>query len=87
MDAVARRKVHFAPYRRQKEAIDKLVRSGRFRDVTHFMRLAVDHYLDHMGRPPLSVQARQMAEEWRARRGDRRSERLQAPSMSTYDEW
>jgi len=43
--------------------MQRLLREGRYRNVTHFVRTAIDYYLDRLGRPPLAEQARQMAED------------------------
>jgi Arc/MetJ-type ribon-helix-helix transcriptional regulator len=83
---IAKRKVHFAPLTRQQREIDRLVRAGRHQNVTEFMRAAIDHYLDSIGRPPLSQQAREMAEEY-AGRQDRDADRLQARAMETEETW
>jgi Arc/MetJ-type ribon-helix-helix transcriptional regulator len=85
---IAGRRFHFVPLRRQWRAIEKLVRSGRHANVTDFMRHAIDHYLDSIGRPPLSQQPREMAEEHEARRRRTRdADRLQAASMETDEQW
>jgi Arc/MetJ-type ribon-helix-helix transcriptional regulator len=86
MRGIARRKVHFAPLTRQQKEINRLLRARRFRNVTEFMRAAIDHYLDSVGRPPLSQQARQQAEDF-AQSRDRDADELQAPSMSTRERW
>lgn len=83
---IAQRKYHFAPLTRQRREIERLVRTGRYENVTDFMRRAIDHYLDSVGRPPLSQQAREMAEEYGERR-DRAADRMQAPSMETDESW
>jgi Arc/MetJ-type ribon-helix-helix transcriptional regulator len=90
MREIAQRKYHFAPLRRQQAAIERLVRSGRFENVSDFMRRAIDHYLDSIGRPSLTQQAREMAEEYEqggARERDREADDLQAPSMQTEERW
>jgi Arc/MetJ-type ribon-helix-helix transcriptional regulator len=89
VERIAQRKLHFAPLERQKRVIERLLREGRFRNVTHFLRDAVDHYLDRIGRPPLSEQARQMAEDFRARSPDREAEvsRLQDASRTIDENW
>ena len=86
MEAPAPRKYHFAPYRRQRAAVERLLRTGRFRNATEFMRNAIDHYLDSLGLPPLSEQARQMAEEWS---GTQTSDpgALQTSSMESDETW
>lgn len=87
MEQIADRKLHVAPFERQHRAIAKLLREGRFRNVTEFLRAASDHYLDHIGRPSLSEQARPMAEEM-ARHGPADdSEALQKPSMESDESW
>jgi hypothetical protein len=86
VEPIARKKVHFAPYRRQKAAIDRLLRSHRFRDVTAFMRSAIDHYLDHLGRPSLATQARQMADDWEAGLG-LDDGGIQASAMEADERW
>ena len=89
MDRPAARKVHFAPLRRQEAAIRRLLRDGRYRDTTQFMRSAIDHYLDRIGHPPLSEQARQMAEDFRAipARNEHDASLLQDASRSTDEAW
>ena len=90
MKQISHRKVHFAPLARQEKAIARLLQQGRFRNVTDFMRSAIDHYLDNLGRPPLSAQARQMAEEFEdaARAAEHKSAyTLQGTSMATDEEW
>jgi Arc/MetJ-type ribon-helix-helix transcriptional regulator len=93
MEPIADRKYHFAPLRRQRQEIERLLRSGRFRNATHFMRAAIDHYLDRLGRPPLADQARQMAEDWEARssadqeRAMQDAAALQEPSMHSGEPW
>lgn len=87
MDRIAQRKLHFAPFERQMKAIRKLLREGRHRNVTELLRAAIDHYLDAMGRPPLSEQARLMAEDHELIGHQRNAEELQAPSMSFDDDW
>ncbi len=93
MEPIADRKYHFAPLRRQRQEIERLLRSGRFRNATHFMRAAIDHYLDRLGRPPLAEQARQMAEDWEAqspadqKRSAQDAAALQAPSMQSEESW
>ena len=69
MERIAEKKVHFAPLGRQEREIKKLLKRGRYRNVTHFMRLAIDYYLDRLDRPGLSQQARQMAEDFLAQPG------------------
>lgn len=64
MEPIAERKVHFAPFARQAEAIDALVQSGDVRNVTELMRRALDHYLAARGRPSLVQQAQMMAEDF-----------------------
>jgi Arc/MetJ-type ribon-helix-helix transcriptional regulator len=90
MERIAERKLHFAPYVRQHKAIQRLLREGRFRNVTEFLRSAIDHYLDNLGRPPLSEQARQMAEEL-LNASEQRSESdpslMQVSSMSSDETW
>jgi Arc/MetJ-type ribon-helix-helix transcriptional regulator len=68
----------------------KLLREGRYRNVTHFVRTAIDHYLDRLGRPSLSDQARQMAEDhskgrWLDRDPD--IEAAQDASRATDESW
>jgi Arc/MetJ-type ribon-helix-helix transcriptional regulator len=88
VERLAARKVHFAPLERQSRAIDKLLRSGRFRNVTEFMRAAIDHYLDNLGRPSLAAQAREMAIEWERRKGaDAEADDLQADSRESDERW
>ena len=85
MTQIADRKLHFAPYARQERAIAKLLREGRFRNTTDFLRKAIDHYLDRLGRPTLAEQAREMAAEYGA--GGLDVADLQADSMETDEEW
>ncbi len=88
MERAASKKYHFAPLRRQAIAIERFVDAHRFKNMTEFMRKAIDHYLDNLGRPPLSVQARQMADAWEFERKSRRSpDALQAPSMHSDEKW
>jgi len=68
MTQIASRKLHFAPYVRQERAIGKLLRERRFRNTTEFLRKAIDHYLDRLGRPTLAEQAREMATDYRSSR-------------------
>lgn len=85
---IAQRKYHFAPLRRQQREVERLLRAGRYANVTDFMRHAIDHYLDSIGRPPLAQQAREMAAEYEAGRGrGRDADRLQAASMQTDEQW
>jgi len=65
---VSGRKLHVAPLVRQERAIRELLRTKRYRNVTHFVRTAIDYYLERLGRPTLSEQARQMAEDFRGGR-------------------
>jgi len=81
MERIASRKVHFAPLIRQQKAIERLLREGRVRNVTEFMREAIDYYLDTLGRPSLSEQARQMAAE---HEGHASSESLQSASLMQH---
>ena len=89
MENIADKKVHFAPFRRQHKAIRRLLREGNYRNVTHFMRCAVDHYLDRLGRPTVTQQARQMAEDFQesevVHEGD--SSQLQDASRQSSEEW
>ena len=89
MENIAEKKVHFAPLRRQQQAIRRLLREGKFRNVTHFMRCAVDHYLDRLGRPTLTEQARQMAEDFAENATAREDDpsRLQDASRASSVEW
>jgi len=89
MDAAARKKLHVAPLARQEREIRKLLRAGRFRNVTHFVRSAIDHYLEGLGRPALSEQARQMAEDFAQgkRRRSAFTDRAQDASRGTDDDW
>jgi Arc/MetJ-type ribon-helix-helix transcriptional regulator len=90
MGRISDQKVHFAPLERQKKAIDRLLAQDRFRNVSHFMRSAIDHYLDNLGRPPLSVQAHQMAEEFTDAgvAAERKAVyELQSDSMNTDEDW
>lgn len=90
MEPIADRKYYFAPLDRQRKAIERLLKAGRHRNLTEFMRAAIDHYLDGIGRPPLSEQAREMAAEWEASRetaGLRDADELQAGSMEGEEDW
>lgn len=87
MDPIAERKIHFAPLARQQQVIDALLRDGEYRNVTELMRRALDHYLSARGRPPLSEQARQMAEDYSSSDGTENPGRLQDPSRETPEEW
>jgi hypothetical protein len=89
VEAIADRKIHFAPYARQLEAIQEVLRQGRERDMTDFMRRAVDYYLEARGRPSISEQARMMAEDFWAEGGPHHDDAsyLQAESMDTDEEW
>jgi len=87
MDRIADRKLHVAPLVLQRRAIDKLLRDGRFRNVTAFVRAAIDHYLDHLGQPTLSQQARHLAEEMAHYDPAGESVALQQPSMDTDESW
>ena len=69
MDRVAARKYHVAPLERQRREVERLLRAGRFKNATEFIRAAIDHYLERLGRPSLSEQAAQMADDWEAGRG------------------
>jgi Arc/MetJ-type ribon-helix-helix transcriptional regulator len=79
MEPVARKKLHVAPFRRQEQEIRKLIRGGRYRNVTEFVREAIDHHLERSGRPTLSEQVQQMAEDFR-------SQRIREPLTSAQDE-
>jgi len=89
MDTIADKKVHFAPFDRQQREIRRLLREGRYRNVSHFMRSAIDHYLERLGRPSLLEQARQMSEDYReavtAREVD--ASWLQEPSRDSGEDW
>jgi Arc/MetJ-type ribon-helix-helix transcriptional regulator len=89
MEPAARRKLHVAPLLRQERAIRKLLREGRYRNATHFVRQAIDYYLDGIGRPTLATQARQMAEDFRRDRAGRDSaiEEAQDASRETDETW
>jgi Arc/MetJ-type ribon-helix-helix transcriptional regulator len=90
MEQIAPKKLHVAPLARQARAIEKLLKQGRYRNVTEFLRAAIDHYLDHLGRPSLSEQARQMAEDFQSQRAlDAAPDpyRLQRESMRTDEDW
>ena len=87
MDRAASKKIHFAPYRRQQALIQRLLRDGRYRNVTHFMRSAIDDHLERLGRPSLSEQARQMAEDHERRLGRKTRASLQDASRSANETW
>jgi Arc/MetJ-type ribon-helix-helix transcriptional regulator len=89
MEQIAEKKLHFAPYRRQQRAIKRLIREGKYRNPTHFLRCAIDHYLDRLGRPTLMEQARQMAADYHRAAPDREGEpsRLQDASRQSPEEW
>jgi hypothetical protein len=87
MEPIADKKIHFAPLEKQWTAIQALLRDGEYRNVTELMRLAVDHYLAARGRPPLTEQVRQMAEDYHtASEGDDPGA-LQDESMETGEAW
>ena len=67
----------------------KLLREGRYRNVTQFVRTAIDYYLDRLGRPPLSEQARQMGEDFENERAERDPaiEKAQDASRATDEVW
>ena len=85
VDPIAERKIHFAPLARQQELIDALFREGEYRNVTELMRRALDHYFSARGRPTLTEQAQQMAEDFRTDEDDPGS--LQDASQETAEEW
>ncbi len=85
VDPIAERKIHFAPLLRQQETIDALLREGEYRNVTDLMRRALDHYFSARGRPALTEQARQMAEDFNDAGSDPGS--LQDTSRETTEEW
>lgn len=87
MEPVARRKIHVAPLRRQEQAIKKLLREGRYRNVTHFVRDAIDHYLERAGHPTLSEQVQQMAEDFRSRGAEEPLASAQDESRTTDEKW
>jgi Arc/MetJ-type ribon-helix-helix transcriptional regulator len=90
MERIAAKKVHFAPFERQRRAVERLVKEGQFRDVTDFMRRAVDSYLDRLGKPTLQDQARQMAEDFARHHGCPGAadpSQLQDPSRDSSEEW
>lgn len=89
MDKPTERKIHFAPLKRQERTIRRLLRGGRYRNVTHFMRCAIDEYIDRIERPSLSEQARLMAEEHRDRITDSGADAsaLQDPSRNSNEAW
>jgi Arc/MetJ-type ribon-helix-helix transcriptional regulator len=89
MDRPARRKIHVAPLARQEREMQKLVREGRYRNTTHFVRSAIDYYLDRLGRPTLAEQARQMAEDFHndPNARDPGVEASQDASRSTDETW
>ncbi len=67
----------------------KLLRERRYRNVTHFVRTAIDHYLDRLGRPSLTEQARQMADDYRKHPSDRDPdvEAAQDESRAAAESW
>jgi hypothetical protein len=88
MDRVSPRKIHFAPYTRQQRAIDRMLREGEARNVTDVMRKGLDHDMDARGRPALSQQARQMAEDHERERGrDAHGDDMQRRSRRTAESW
>jgi Arc/MetJ-type ribon-helix-helix transcriptional regulator len=89
MDPIATRKIHFAPLRRQERQIRRLLEEGGFRNVTHLMRAAIDHFLDRRGRPTLAVQAQRMAEDFHRGRGEgtAEAEAMQDPSRDADERW
>lgn len=89
MPQIAPRKLHFAPLVEQQRQIDRLLRQGRYRNATHFLRCAIDAYLERLGRPSLGEQARRMAEEFHRGGGRRRDDpsRVQDPSRASSESW
>ena len=87
MEDISARKVHFAPFARQARAIQELLDAGEARDVTDLMRRALDYYLEARGRPALSEQARQMADEWHGRHRAEPPDELQDRSRATDEAW
>jgi Arc/MetJ-type ribon-helix-helix transcriptional regulator len=87
MDPLAGKKVHFVPLARQDRTIRRLLREGRYRNVTQFMRCAIDHYLDRLGHPTLTEQARQMAEDFETERGRVDPSKLQDAARRTAERW
>lgn len=87
MDRAADKKIHFAPYRRQEAVIRRLLKAGRYRNVTQFMRTAIDDHLERLGRPSLSEQALQMADDHARRPNGKRRAALQDASRATDDDW
>ena len=88
MHTVSGRKIHVAPFARQERAIRQLLRTKRYRNVTEFVREAIDYYLERLGRPTLTEQARQMAEDFHRRHlRDDIVERAQDASRVTDERW
>ncbi len=89
MEPIADKKIHVAPYARQAQELKRLLRQGRIRSTSEFVRAAIDHYLDHLGRPTLAQQAAQMAEDFGCDEGKRYDEpsTLQEPSMMSDETW
>jgi len=89
VERIAPKKLHFAPFVRQKRALDRLIREGRFDNPTEFLRRAIDHYLDQLGRPTLGEQARLMAEDLRRDAAATLPDagRMQAASMESDETW
>lgn len=50
-EPIADRKLQFAPFKRQARAIERLLEQECFRSASEFIRAAIDHYLEHLGRP------------------------------------
>ncbi len=88
MRSIAHRKLHFAPYARQLEAIERLLAEGEARNVTELLRRAIDHYLEARGRPSLMEDAALMAEDFHRDAGLRHAPSdLQAASAASDEEW
>jgi len=87
MEPLARKKIHVVPLLRQEQAIKKLLRDGRYENVTHFVRNAIDHYLERAGHPALSEQVRQMAEDFHARAAEDPLASAQDESRTTDEKW
>jgi len=50
VEPIADRKLQFAPFKRQARAIERLLEQECFRSASEFIRAAIDHYLEHLGR-------------------------------------
>jgi Arc/MetJ-type ribon-helix-helix transcriptional regulator len=89
MESISEKEVRFLPLGRQAETIEQLIRKGKYRNMTHFMRCAVDCYLNRVGCSTLSEQARQMAEDFQTCNAPEPADPslLQDDSRETTEDW